>query len=420
MPDQTLTAPQQATPDHAAEVARLKAVIDELERREIRSVAQQATPEPERITVQEAWEAAGGNPGIKASKADLLEALRQLDEVCDEATPEPDTCRKRPRCGRADPCAWDGDVRDRLTVNLLRQGVGLTKTQIRALISHAVDGTETDPALFPATPEPPRSIIGFGAHALAGELAAALNTDLRIENAYGLLGKHTMAWLRKVSAEYLSQAATPEPVGEHVATVFTMEALDPWTFDGSGPRCHVNLHVDLPAGTKLYTRPAAAPDTVPRDAYDALERERDYWRTRARAMIDHAEGTCWYWVGDGEDHLESLVNNLPVVIRADQLRDLLAAAPAVPGLQWFTVAEHGMPEIGEEVIGGLWYTDPWLVPEKATRFMWGLCRVLKDEHRDYPDGKRWQTFGPSHNQITHWARLNVPALAAAQANGEQA
>lgn len=39
-------ATQQATPDNAAEVARLKAVIDELERREIRSVAQQATPEP--------------------------------------------------------------------------------------------------------------------------------------------------------------------------------------------------------------------------------------------------------------------------------------------------------------------------------------------------------------------------------------
>ena len=36
----------QATPDHAAEIARLKAVIDQLERREILAVAQQATPEP--------------------------------------------------------------------------------------------------------------------------------------------------------------------------------------------------------------------------------------------------------------------------------------------------------------------------------------------------------------------------------------
>lgn len=37
---------EQAEPDHAAEIARLKAVIDQLERREILAVAQQATPEP--------------------------------------------------------------------------------------------------------------------------------------------------------------------------------------------------------------------------------------------------------------------------------------------------------------------------------------------------------------------------------------
>lgn len=42
----SLPAPQRATPDHAAEIARLKAVIDQLERREILAVAQQATPEP--------------------------------------------------------------------------------------------------------------------------------------------------------------------------------------------------------------------------------------------------------------------------------------------------------------------------------------------------------------------------------------
>lgn len=37
---------EQAEPDHAAEIARLKAVIDQLERREILAVAQQAAPEP--------------------------------------------------------------------------------------------------------------------------------------------------------------------------------------------------------------------------------------------------------------------------------------------------------------------------------------------------------------------------------------
>ncbi len=37
------------------------------------------------ISIQEAWEACGGNPGIKATKAELIEALKQLDSVCDEA-----------------------------------------------------------------------------------------------------------------------------------------------------------------------------------------------------------------------------------------------------------------------------------------------------------------------------------------------
>lgn len=40
---------------------------------------------PESISIQEVWEAAGGNPGIKATRGELLTALKQLDEVCDEA-----------------------------------------------------------------------------------------------------------------------------------------------------------------------------------------------------------------------------------------------------------------------------------------------------------------------------------------------
>lgn len=36
----------------------------------------------------------------------------------------------------------------------------------------------------------------------------------------------------------------------------------------------------------------------------------------------------WYWQGDGQDHLESMTHQLPVVIRAEQLRELLAAAQA--------------------------------------------------------------------------------------------
>lgn len=39
----------------------------------------------ETMTVQEVWEAAGGNPGIRATKQDVLDALKLLNEVCDEA-----------------------------------------------------------------------------------------------------------------------------------------------------------------------------------------------------------------------------------------------------------------------------------------------------------------------------------------------
>jgi hypothetical protein len=36
------------------------------------------------VSVREAWEAAGGNPGITPTRAELFEALRQLDQVCDD------------------------------------------------------------------------------------------------------------------------------------------------------------------------------------------------------------------------------------------------------------------------------------------------------------------------------------------------
>ena len=42
----------------------------------------------ETITVQEAWEAAGGNPGIKATKEELITALQLLEKVCEEAALE--------------------------------------------------------------------------------------------------------------------------------------------------------------------------------------------------------------------------------------------------------------------------------------------------------------------------------------------
>ena len=98
--------------------------------------------------------------------------------------------------------------------------------------------------------------------------------------------------------------------------------------------------------------PAGEPATVPRDAWDELERERDWWRTRARTAMQHHEGEVWYWMGDGEDHLESLVNNLPVVIRADQLRKMLTRpAPGVPEVDMDDLPGH-LAEISIAVCDG--------------------------------------------------------------------
>lgn len=57
----------------------------------------------------------------------------------------------------------------------------------------------------------------------------------------------------------------------------------------------------------------------------------------------------WYWQGDGRDHLESMVHQLPVVIRAEQLRDLLAASPSSAAAisRWQPICEA--PKDGTEV-----------------------------------------------------------------------
>lgn len=68
-----------------------------------------------------------------------------------------------------------------------------------------------------------------------------------------------------------------------------------------------------------------------RSAALAGEKERDWLRERLKTVERHQGKDCWYWQNDGEDHLESLTSSLPVVIRADHLRDLLKGAnPPAP------------------------------------------------------------------------------------------
>lgn len=97
-------------------------------------------------------------------------------------------------------------------------------------------------------------------------------------------------------------------------------------------------HVSKWGGSLLYTHQPVTPalEDAPAGsggwkAYaESMERERDYYRTRAQTMYEHQRGEVWYWQGDGHDHPESMANSLPVVIRADDLRALIA--PVTPAL----------------------------------------------------------------------------------------
>ncbi len=58
-------------------------------------------------------------------------------------------------------------------------------------------------------------------------------------------------------------------------------------------------------------------------AYNELQEERNYLRASIKMIQEFQRKEVWYWQGDGEDHVESMVNDLPVVIRAYELRELI-------------------------------------------------------------------------------------------------
>lgn len=80
--------------------------------------------------------------------AALPELLREIVAYCREAGHDWSSLTEAEHHLAALQSQPAADWRDRLTVNLMRQGAGLTKTQIRALIAYAHDGVEPDPELF--------------------------------------------------------------------------------------------------------------------------------------------------------------------------------------------------------------------------------------------------------------------------------
>lgn len=102
---------------------------------------------------------------------------------------------------------------------------------------------------------------------------------------------------------------------------------DGWSAPSAFP-CYAYLvghpdELELEVPRYLY---AADVEVMARDvgAADAYTREIEHLAARLRETRDLLNGDFWYWQGDGEDHLESLV--CPVVIQPGQLAALLAHA----------------------------------------------------------------------------------------------
>lgn len=98
------------------------------------------------------------------------------------------------------------------------------------------------------------------------------------------------------------------------------------------------------AMTEFRAAPVEEPTT---NALNALRRARDGWHEEAVSLAKrlkyvesdndllrkHQSKDVWYFQGDGEDHIESMGNNMVVVIHAHDLRSLIAPAPAQCGCQ---------------------------------------------------------------------------------------
>lgn len=85
-----------------------------------------------------------------------------------------------------------------------------------------------------------------------------------------------------------------------------------------------DLRAQVGVLTRDTERQASKIDELAAELVDREARHRAD-KARLQTIQEHRLKECWYWQGDGQDHLDSLVGSLPVVIRADQLRELLAA-----------------------------------------------------------------------------------------------
>lgn len=111
----------------------------------------------------------------------------------------------------------------------------------------------------------------------------------------------------------------------------------PQATDGSDDEAALKIQSALEAGYNLIASMSVIPS---RSTIASLQRERDGYREQAEdlqhrlkfaaADLDmirsHQENNVWYWQGDGYDHLESMGNDMVVVLHAAVLRSLVKPA----------------------------------------------------------------------------------------------
>lgn len=128
--------------------------------------------------------------------------------------------------------------------------------------------------------------------------------------------------------ESVPEPSPPKPEGEMHVTNFTLDSEDEVRAFLAGAAIAAErtvicqqtslINVEVRYSDNLTTDLAAA-----RSENEKLRIESEKWRTKFLTQRDEANSNTWIWMGDGEDHPESLT--CPVIMSADQLREFVAA-----------------------------------------------------------------------------------------------
>lgn len=150
------------------EIARLEgqlreaeAFIGELQAKLANKQLPQDAGDSETLTVQEAWEASGGNPGIRATKQDLFHSLAMLDAICDAADARETAVRNAAEAGVECPSLTNDGIRSVFMAHGFTVKQGLD--DLKPYVYDAARALAGVIALKLWESQPPRLAVWFGA-----------------------------------------------------------------------------------------------------------------------------------------------------------------------------------------------------------------------------------------------------------------